>query len=416
MRRFIIIGQLLLVSIFAGAGSTSVGAASTRAPELRVVRGTLRWNSLPGVHGYVLATQVGQHTTYRVVHGTRFTPSLRPGQTVAYMVKARVPGARWSRVVTVSERAGGRAGDTGALKVSVNNTTGWYVDPIFYRAGVRYERLNVGDGSNLSLVADALRDGMTPLVVYNPDSGGGSLHGVSPPAAAAQVLSLAQKLASLAARYPILTKLRAIEFGNEVYIDEGVAQYAAQYDAAHRALAAHGLSSWKLLAAATAVCGKWHAENWIPEFIARMSDGADEVDGWSVHPYGPMNSDASPDCAGPHGFGWPDVRDWHQIAVNHGSTAPWYVTEVGQCISAGYACPHVVDQATQAADLARYLDSAASQPWVVYFNWYASCDDSAGGYGLLAENSARVCGANGAADRRPAFDALGRWLAANGEG
>jgi hypothetical protein len=49
-------------------------------------------------------------------------------------------------------------------------------------------------------------------------------------------------------------------------------------------------------------------------------------------------------------------------------------------------------------------------------NWYASCDDSSGGWGLLAENSAGVCGASGAADQRPAFVALAQWIAANGEG
>jgi hypothetical protein len=296
----------------------------------------------------------------------------------------------------------------------VNNTTGWGVDGIFDSIGVRYERLDVGDGRKLNLVAKALRDGMTPLVLYNPDAGG-SLHGVAPAAAASEVVSLAHRLSRLAATYPIMNKLHAIEFGNEVYQDEDVATYAAQYDAAHRALAANGLSSWKLLAVATAVCGVYQVENWIPDFIAGMSAGAAEVDGWTVHPYGSMISDATADCPGPHGYGWPDVPDWHQIALANGSQAPWYVTEVGQCVSRGSDC-QVVDRPTQAADLTRYLDDAASEPWVVYFNWYTSCDDSSGGYGLLAENVAGACGATRASDRRPAFAALARWLAANGEG
>jgi hypothetical protein len=300
------------------------------------------------------------------------------------------------------------------LKVSVNNTTGWGVDQTFYGAGVRYERLDVGDGSDLTLVAKALSDGMTPLVLYNPDAGG-SLYGVSPAEAATEVVSLAKSLNGLAATYPIMNKLHVIEFGNEVYQDEDVGTYAAQYNAVHRALAANGLSSWKLLAVATSVCGAYHAESWIPDFIGDLSAGAAEVDGWTVHPYGSMATDATLTCPGPHGFGWPDVRDWHQIAVDSGSDAPWYITEVGQCISAGSSCD-VVSPATQAADMTRYLDGAASRPWVVYFNWYASCDDSSGGYGLLAENSAGVCGANGASDQRPAFDALARWLAAHGEG
>ena len=331
------------------------------------------------------------------------------------MVRANVRHAPWSRAVSVTFPTLTHATLSGApLKVSVNNTTGWGVDSIFYSVGVRYERLDVGDGSNLLLVAKALSDGMTPLVLYNPDAGG-SLHDVSPAEAATEVVSLANSLGQLAVSYPIMNKLHVIEFGNEVYQDEDVATYAAQYDAAHRALAANGLSSWKLLAVATAVCGAYNAENWIPDLIDRMSAGTAEVDGWSVHPYGSMTTDASRDCTGPHGFGWPDVRDWHQIAVTNGSVAPWYITEVGQCVVAGSACD-VVDQATQAADVTRYLAGAASEPWVVFFNWYASCDDSSGGYGLLAENSAGVCGADGASDQRPAFAALARWLAAHGEG
>jgi hypothetical protein len=300
------------------------------------------------------------------------------------------------------------------LKVSVNNTTGWNVDAAFSSIGVRYERLDVGDGSDLTLVAKALSDGMTPLVLYNPDAGG-SLHGLAPAEAAREVVSLAKRLSRLAAAYPIMNKLHVIEFGNEVYQDEDAATYAAQYNAVHRALAANRLSSWKLLAVATALCGVYPVEDWIPDVIGGMSAGAAEVDGWTVHPYGSLTTDATSDCPGPHGYGWPDVRDWHQIAVTSGSDAPWYITEVGQCISGGSEC-EVVNRGIQAADVTTYLDDAASEPWVVYFNWYTSCDDSSGGYGLLAENSAGVCGARGASDHRPAFDALARWLAANGEG
>lgn len=308
-----------------------------------------------------------------------------------------------------ANRAGGK------LKVGVEDTTGWGVDGIFYRAGLRYERLDVGDGANLALVAKALRHRITPFVLYNAGPGGGLRH-ISPGEAAAQVVSLAQKLTSLATRYPILNKLHVIEFGNEVYIGENVATYAAQYDAAHRALAAHGLSSWKLLAVATAVCGSYHDENWIPELMHHMSGGVAEVDGWTVHPYGSLTTDSSPNCLGPHGYGWPDVVDWHHIAVNNGSDAPWYVSEVGQCVRPGSSCPTVIAPATQAADITHYLDDAAADPWVVFFNWYTSCDDSAGGYGLLAESSTGVCGANGAVDRRPAFNALADWIAAHGEG
>ncbi|MGO9891643.1 MAG: hypothetical protein ACLP0L_27605 [Solirubrobacteraceae bacterium] len=417
MRRLIIVLQLLLAALLVGAAPAPAARdSSVRAPALRVLDGTLRWNRLPGVRSYVVAVVDAPTTKYRVVRRTRFAPWPTRGHTVAYRVRARVDRARWSRVVRLSWPAREHTTEAGAqLKVSVENTTGWGVDSIFRNIGVRYERLEVGNGGNLDQVTQALSDGMTPLVLYDPGPHG-SLRGVAPARAAAQIVSLAQQLSSLAATYPSLAQLGAIEFGNEAYIYENAARYAAQYDAAHRALAANGLSSWKLLANATAVCGDYHAEDWIPEVVGGMSAGPGEIDGWSVHPYGPMGTDSSSDCSGPHGFGWPDVRNWHQIAVNSGSYAPWYVTEVGQCVSAGSACPNIVDPATQAADMTRYLDQAATYPWLVFFNWYTSCDDSSGGYGLLTENSAHVCGQDGPSDRRPAFTALARWIAAHGQG
>jgi hypothetical protein len=417
MRRLIIVLQLFLALLLVGAAQAgAAGNFALPAPAIRVLGGTLRWSAIPGVRSYVVAVVDAPKTKYRIVHRTRFAPWPTRGHTVAYRVRARVNHARWSRVVRLSWPVREHTTQDGAqLMVSVENTTGWGVDSIFRSIGVRYERLEVGDGSNLAQVTQALSNGMTPLVLYDPGPHG-SLRGVSPAQAATQIVSLAQRLSSLAATYPSLGQLGSIEFGNEVYIYENAAEYAAQYDAAHRALAANGLSSWKLLANATAVCGDYHAEDWIPDVIRGMSSGPGEVDGWSVHPYGPMGTDSSSDCSGPHGFGWPDVRDWHQIAVDNGSYAPWYVTEVGQCITAGYACPNIVNPATQAADMTRYLDQAATYPWLVFFNWYTSCDDSSGGYGLLSENAAHVCGQNGPSDRRPAFNALARWIAAHGEG
>ena len=418
MRRFIVTAQLLLLLalLMASPAPGKRIPMPGRAPALTVSGVSLHWSALPRVRQYQLAEISGNRTAFRVLHGTRFTPSPRPGHAVAYMVRARARHARWSPSVEIKwPRLAHATQDPERLKVSVENTTGWGVDSTFSGAGVRYERLDVGDGSNLNQLAEALSHGMIPLVLYNPGSNG-SLRGVSPIEAAVEIASLAQRLSALAAEYPILTKLSAIEFGNEVYTDESAAEYAAQYDAAHQALAASGLSSWKLLAVATAVCGSMRATDWIPDFIRHLSGGAAEVDAWTVHPYGSMTSDHSSNCSGPHGYGWPDVRDWHQIAVNQGSDAPWYVTEVGQCISAGSGCPHVVSPATQAADLTRYLNAAASYPWVVFFNWYTSCDDSSGGYGLLAENSSGVCGTDGAVDQRPAFHALARWIAVNGEG
>ena len=370
---------------------------------------TLTWTAIPHVTTYKLATlrnpQTTRDTTYQIVSGTGFSPPAVPGQTIAYGLEANVPGAHWSNEVAISWSTA-----LSKLKVGVVNTTGWKVDSIFRRAGVRYTRLDVGDG-DLGQVTQALQHGVTPLVLFNPGSGG-SLRGVFPSQAASAVVSLARDLNSLASRYPIMNKLHVIEFGNEVYIDESAATYAAQYDAAHRALAANGLSSWKLLAVATSLAC-YSAQAWIPDFLNDLPQGAGEVDGWTIHPYGSMTSDVGCDSAGPHGFGWPSVGAWHQIAVDYGSTAPWYITEAGQCIRTGTVCPSAISASEQAEDLTQYLnDTIAKYPWVELFEWYSSCDDTTGGYGMLNKYSSGLCGSS----VRPVFTALENWIAANGEG
>ena len=388
------------------------GSSYTAAPVLRVSGTTLTWKAIPHVTSYKLATVLNPRNThgtiYRLVTGMRFSPPAVPGQTVNYGLEANVPQARWSKEIAIKWPAAPPA--RSKLKVGVVNTTGWRVDSIFYNAGIRYTRLDVGRG-DLGQVTQALHDGITPLVLYNPGPGGGLL-GVSPSQAASGVVSLARNLNSLAARYPMMNKLHVIEFGNEVYAHEAVATYAAQYDAAHRALAANGLSSWKLLAVGTSsAC--YSADAWIPDFINAMSQGASEVDGWTIHPYGSMTSDVGCNSAGPHGVGWPSVGDWHQIAVSDGSTAPWYITEVGQCIATGSACRRVVSASTQAEDMTQYLnDTVSKYPWVALVEWYTSCDDSTGEYGLLNKYRSGVCGSSA----RPAFTALQDWIAVNGEG
>jgi hypothetical protein len=271
---------------------------------------------------------------------------------------------------------------TGKLRIAVMNTTGWGVDPIFTKIGVAWTRLDVGDGSDITMVRMALSHGMRPLVVYTSDSEW--LDGVSPSTAAAQVAALAHRILPLG--------LDEIEFGNEVYNGETATTYAAQYAAAHAALAGTGV---RLLAVATALrsgAAGQASPTWIPDFIHALPGGAAEVDAWTIHPYGPLTGPADTG-------GWEAVRDWHTIAVDAGSNAPWYVTEIGQRLDGSDA----VTQAQQADDLTRYLDGLAQYPWVVFFDWYASKDDSSGQWGLL----------NGDNTPRLAFSALQTWMAAN---
>jgi hypothetical protein len=260
------------------------------------------------------------------------------------------------------------------------------VDSIFTNIGVTWTRLDVGDGSDISSVTTALSHGMKPLVIYSGDSQW--LAGVSPATAASQVLALAQKILPLG--------LNEIEFGNEVYYGETAQTYAAQYDAAHAALAGTGV---RLLAVATAVqsgAAGYGDPTWIPDFIHALPGGPGEVDAWTIHPYGPMTGLLN------GSWGWKTVKDWHTIAVAAGSAAPWYVTEVGQCLG-GSGCNVPVSQQTQATDITQYLNELSQTPWVVFFDEYTCRDDSTGDWGLLnSDNSPR-----------PAFNALQSWMSAN---
>jgi hypothetical protein len=288
--------------------------------------------------------------------------------------------------------AGGHA--AGTLRIAVTNTTGWGVDSLFTDIGVSWTRLDVGDGSNTSIVEKALSHGMKPLVVYSGDSEW--LKGVSPSTAATQVLALAHKILRLG--------LNEIEFGNEVYYGESAASYAAQYNAAHVAVA--GLSITLLATATTDYYehARGGSGSWFHDLIRALPGGAGEIDALTVHPYGSMTR------VGSDGYGWPMLAPLHAEAVAAGisPTLPWYITEVGQEISGdGIEGQAPVSPAAQATDLTQYLnDIKTTYPWIVFFSWYSCRDDSSGAFGLL----------NGDNSPRPAFIALRDWMAAHASG
>jgi hypothetical protein len=401
--RLLPVGVVATIAL-AGGFVSSAGAAQispqsrlaqrTPAPKLRVSGTTLRWTAVDKIRSYKLATirhpGTTRDTTYKTVKGTSFKPARVSGQ-IRYGLRANVPHAPWSTEVTMARRANTKhrvlakaPPATGKLRIAVMNTTGWGLDSIFTGIGVTNTRLDVGDGSDISLVTKALSDGIKPLVLYNPGSGGG-LGGVSPATTASQVVALAQKLLPLG--------LNEIEFGNEVYYAETAQTYAAQYAAAHAALAGMGV---KLLAVATAVQAgaAGNADpTWITDFINALPGGAGEVDAWTIHPYGPMTGVLN------GSWGWQTVKDWHAIAVADGSTAPWYITEVGQQLDGTKA----VSQATQGADVTQYLNSLSSMPWVVYLDFYTCRDDGSGQFGILNDDNTP----------RPAFTALQAWMNAN---
>jgi hypothetical protein len=272
------------------------------------------------------------------------------------------------------------------------NTTGWGVDSIFHNIGVTWTRLDVGQGGDLSQVDQAIADGMhvLPILSEGPDS---NCTDLSPAQVGSDVAALAPKLKSRG--------ITTLEICNESYLSETDAAYAAQYNAAHVALAGTGIKALAVATALSTNCGAGPANpNWIPNVIKDLPGGASEVDAWTIHPYGPM-SGAEACSANPNGYGWANVTDWHNIAVAAGSTAPWYITEVGHCLS---GCSGAVSQAAQAADMTQYLNDAKKMPWVAYIDFYTCRDDSSGQYGLLNNDNSP----------RPSFSALQSWMSING--
>lgn len=482
---------LLAVAFAAGTGAPraqAAGAHAQRASRSRIVltvRGaTLHWNRVPGVSRYVVAIVAGPHQTrFRIVRGTTLTPRRRPRHTVRYRVRADIRRARWSRAVWITYRLNGTLQLSGAgaaqgtsqvgsgastqsspsgpsspsdpsspfapsaakLKVGVMDL-GSYNYPPFYSAqlasqlGITYTREDVDRGqdtgtcTSADYVCTALRNGITPLVLFE---------GYADSNMTSEIVTLAQNLDRLAASYPIMNKLHVIEFGNEVWWGtsgpaENATTYGEQYNAAHAALAAAGLGGWQLLAVGNGLgtcVNSYTSPNWIGQVIAAQSEGGAGIDGWTVHPYGPMTTDFGCSAAG-QGYGWPEVVDYHDIAVKDGSTAPWYVTEVSQCLG-GSGCnssvpmgtasdlPQAAGSApyyTQAADMRQYLTDAGGDartgtapryPWIALLIWYQAYDDGSGWFGLLSNGTNLGQAVN---YERPALTAMLQWIAANGEG
>ena len=406
------------------SSQVSITWPNTLAPTLTLSGTTLSWTPITGVSTYEVATITGTTTTYQTVTGTSFTPPAVPGQTVNYGVRSYVSGSEWSSQVSITWTPA-PVQTAGKLKVGVMDIGNYNYSPfnsaqVFSNAGVTYTREDVGGGANTGTcdstdyVCTALQNGVAPIVLFE---------GYADSNMTSEIVSLAQHLNTLAQTYPVMNNMHVIEFANEVYAgtsgpQETATTYGQQYNAAHAALAAAGLGSWKLLAIGANYCS-YGAVGWIPQVIAAQSTGAAGIDGWTVHPYGLMNDDTGT-CPPGEGFGWPEVNDYHTIAVNAGSNAPWYVTEVGQCLG-GSGCD-AVSEATQAADMQQYLTdaggdvrtgTAAKYPWIAAFIWYQAYDDTTGFFGLLSNGS----NFGEPVDyQRPAFTTLEQWIAANGEG
>jgi len=376
---------------------------------MKLFKGSARYQQVSLVIVVLVIAGIGVHT----LTGSR---AATPYATVAAGSGTRTGAATLQSDGSVqfgTINTGG--GGTGKFIVSVNNSIGYGTssnEPValFKSTGVTWTRTDYSTGA----LAGAKAAGIHILPIYDHGSDGNC---TGTPASTVQT--------EITAMIPTLKSygITTLEICNESYLSETAIAYAAQYDAAHKALAGSGIKALAVATGLAASCtgGGTTSPNWIPTVIHNLSGGAAEVDGWTIHPYGPLSGLGSSPCGDPNvpstNYGWAnDVPNWHDIAVNNGSNAPWYVTEVGQCLGQWYTgsgnCINGrTDEAGQAASMTQYLnDIATKYTWIVYFNWYASCDDPSGQWGIIKrENGNGVCDAG----TRTAFTSLQTWMSQN---
>ena len=297
-----------------------------------------------------------------------------------------------------------------SLRVGCNNISAHSFIPNlvsdFQGIGVTWDRVTVtGPASGqTALIQNSLNLGLYPIVVYGPGANNG-VYGTSPSQCASDCVALANFMTPLG--------LTEIEFGNEVYLNSSLpADYAAQYLAAHDALAGTGV---KLLACAsgdyatnppTNSTFSQDANNggWIRDFLAALvaaGGSAGMVDGWTAHTYC-----ATPTSNGGADTGWANLPTWRSIAVAAGSNAQFYVTEMGWPITGG---GFAVAEPTRSQYLTTVLNDCLTRTYIAMFLWYSSTDDGSGTYGLFDVNQTTQV----ITGERTSFSALGSWMSTN---
>jgi len=255
----------------------------------------------------------------------------------------------------------------------IGGIVGWGAAPseaIRKATGVKYTRLNPG-AEGWGPAKEMVSDGVTPLLLYNPD-----MQGMSPSAVAEGVMSYVPHMRELG--------ISELELGNEVYYHGSTPpEYAAQYRAAHEALAGSGITliadAWTDAQKPNSEWSQWESSGgWCVLFVEALRY---VPDAWSFHPYGPMSADGF--GSGAYRTGWATVpRMIAYMKADH-VYAPLDITEVGQPTYQGSDGNTAVTEQEQAADIKQYLTQAAE--WgVASIYLYEAIDTGEGGYGLYA--------------------------------
>jgi hypothetical protein len=269
--------------------------------------------------------------------------------------------------------SGGEETHAGELKIGLIGFMGWGAGPsetIREQTGVKYTRLEPGV-EGWGMAEQAVSDGITPYVLYNP-----GLHGMSSAAVAEGVKSFVPHMHTLG--------LTEMELGNEVYYNGSTpAEYAAQYRAAHEALAGTGITlianAWIDTQKPNGEWSDWEDHGgWCVLFVEALGY---VPDAWSFHPYGPMS--ANHFGSGANRQGWGTVPRMISYMKEDHIYAPLNITEVGQATYGGEAVSPPVTEAEQAADVRQYLTQAAE--WgLASFYLYEAVNTAEGGYGLYS--------------------------------
>jgi hypothetical protein len=249
--------------------------------------------------------------------------------------------------------------------VGVANLAGWGLESLAKSVGQVWDRSWTPDsGGDTATIQSWVNNGGKFMFLYGPSNNNG-VQGVAPSTCASQIKTDAQYILGLTNETTgVNAGMHEIEFGNEVYGNGSLPhEYVAQYVAAKSAIVGTGVKLGIPVTGAYAPGAgtyPWVAsDGWSdPTFSAPNQGGWNHdiiyelsllglpptyVDAWIVHAYGPMTS-----VVLPYYSGWPGVNKIYQWNVSLGSTAPIWVTEVGQDLTD-------VTEAQQATDMTQYL-------------------------------------------------------------